>query len=269
MYRAMESERPDALFWDPYARMLAGPEGEAMVRAMPKGRQSAWAMIVRTAVMDELIMNAVNRDGADTVLNLAAGLDTRPYRLSLPGTVRWVDADLADVLAYKETRLAGKEPVCALEYANIDLTDSAARLALFERVDARANRTIVITEGLLVYLEPSQVEDLARDLHAHLTFNWWLIDLASPRVLKMLERTWGKHLRAGGAPMRFGPKEGTVFFAPFGWTEREFRSMWEESLRLNRSMRFARLRHWVGRLYPKKKREEFRRMSGIVLLERE
>lgn len=268
IYRAMESERPDALFRDPYARTLAGPEGEAMVANMPKGRQTAWAMIVRTAVMDELIVRAVNRDGADTVLNLAAGLDTRSFRLSLPGAVRWIDADLPDVLAYNEERLAGEKPVCALEYARVDLTDSAARRALLERVDAKAKRTIVVTEGLLVYLEPSQVEDLARDLHAHTTFLWWLIDLASPRLLKMLERTWGKQLRAGGAPMRFAPKEGTAFFDPIGWTECEFRSMWDESLRLNRSMRFARLWHWVSRFYPKKKREEFRRMSGIVLLER-
>ena len=52
IYRAMESERPDALFRDPYARRLAGPRGEEIVRAMPHGRAMAWPMIVRTAVMD-------------------------------------------------------------------------------------------------------------------------------------------------------------------------------------------------------------------------
>ena len=44
--------------------------------------------------------------------------------------------------------------------------------------------------------------------------------------------------------------------------------MWEESLRLKRTMRLAWLWNLVGRLYPKAKREEFRRMSGIVLLRR-
>ena len=87
-YRAMESERPDAIFRDPFARRLAGEEGEAIVEAMPKGRQFAWPMIVRTAVLDELILRAIERDGVDTVLNLAAGLDTRPYRLPLPGSRR-------------------------------------------------------------------------------------------------------------------------------------------------------------------------------------
>ncbi|PYP48670.1 MAG: SAM-dependent methyltransferase, partial [Gemmatimonadetes bacterium] len=52
------------------------------------------------------------------------------------------------------------------------------------------------------------------------------------------------------------------------WREAEYRSMWEESLRLKRTMRGAWLWGLLGRLYPKAKREEFRRMSGIVLLER-
>src|SRR2546427_8963418 len=38
MYRAWESERADALFHDPYARRLAGPQGETIVRTMPKAQ---------------------------------------------------------------------------------------------------------------------------------------------------------------------------------------------------------------------------------------
>src|ERR1700756_898451 len=81
LYRAMESERPDALFRDPYARRLAGERGGQILQSMRRGRTWAWPMIVRTAVMDEVILRAVTRYGADTVLNLAAGLDTRPFRL--------------------------------------------------------------------------------------------------------------------------------------------------------------------------------------------
>ena len=58
------------------------------------------------------------------------------------------------------------------------------------------------------------------------------------------------------------------FFEAHGWREAEFRSMWDESLRLKRSMPLARFWNVIGKLYPKSKREEFRRMSGIVLLER-
>src|SRR5437899_4288363 len=124
LYRAMESERPDALFHDQFARRLAGPQGEEIMRRLPRAREFAWPMIVRTAVMDELILRAIERDGIDTVVNLAAGLDTRPYRLPLPSSLRWVEADFPDVIAYKQEQLTGERPVCAVEHVGIDLTDT-------------------------------------------------------------------------------------------------------------------------------------------------
>src|SRR5207237_831831 len=58
-YRAMESERPDAIFHDPYARQLAGEQGEAIVASMPRGKAFAWPMIVRTAGMGEIILRVI------------------------------------------------------------------------------------------------------------------------------------------------------------------------------------------------------------------
>ena len=267
LYRAMESERPDALFHDPYARRLAGPRGEQVLAAMPKGRAFAWPMIVRTAVMDEVILQAIERDRVGTVLNLAAGLDTRPYRLPLPGALRWVEVDFPDVVAYKEEQLAGERPVCALERVGIDLTDVPRRRALFDRIGS-ARPVLVVSEGLLIYLTRDQVGALAADLAAPPSFRWWLIDLASPRLLKMMDKTWGPIVAAGNAPFQFAPAEGTRFFEPFGWREAEFRPTWDESRRLNRTMRMAWLWNLIGQLLPKAKREEWRRFSGIVLLER-
>jgi methyltransferase (TIGR00027 family) len=267
LYRAMESERPDALFRDPYARKLAGERGERILAAMRQGRAWAWPMIVRTAVMDELILRAVARDGVDTVLNLAAGLDARPYRLPLAPSLRWIEADFPDVIAYKQRQLAGERPACALEQVGIDLTDVPRRRAWFAEIGAASARALVVSEGLLVYLAREEVAALAADLAAPASFRWWLIDIASPRLLKMMEKTWGAQLAAGNAPFRFAPTEGTRFFEPYGWREAEFRSTWEEARRLKRTMRLASLWNLIGKLYPRRKREELRRFSGIVLLE--
>jgi len=264
----MESERPDALFRDPYARKLAGERGERILASMRKGRAWAWPMVVRTAVMDELILRAIARDGVGTVLNLAAGLDTRPYRLPLSPALRWVEVDFPDVIAYKQAQLAGERPACALEQVGMDLTDVANRRALFDRIGAAARQVLIVSEGLLVYLTPEAVASLATDLAVPASFRGWLIDLASPRLLKMMEKSWGQAVAAGNAPFLFAPPQGTRFFEPRGWREAEFRSMWEESLRLKRTMPLAWLWNLVGKLYPKSKRDEFRRMSGIVLLER-
>ena len=268
LYRAMESERPDALFHDPYARRLAGTRGEQVLAGMPKGKAFAWPMIVRTAVMDEIILRTIARDGVDAVLNLAAGLDTRPYRLPLPASLQWIEVDFPDVIAYKKEQLAEERPISALERVGIDLTDKAARRALFARIGGAAKQVLVVSEGLLIYLAPEQVATLAADLATPPSFRWWLIDLGSPGLLKMIEKSWGPILAAGNAPFRFAPAEGTRFFEPHGWREAEFRSTWDESIRLKRTMRLAWLWALIGRFMSRKRREEARRFSGIVLFER-
>ena len=265
VYRAMETERPDAIFKDPFARRLAGAQGEAIVQALPQGRTWAWPMIVRTAVFDEMILRTVAADGVGTVLNLAAGLDTRPFRLPLPGDVRWIDADLPDMIAYKRAQLATETPRCRLEFVEIDLRDAERRRALFARAVERGP-VLAITEGLLIYLTADQAGALADDL-ASAGLRWWLLDIASPRLLKMMLKTWQRPLADAGAPFQFAPEESTRFFEPHGWREREWRSIWEESLRLKRSMRLAWLWNFIGRFYPKRTREQLRRFSGVALLE--
>ena len=265
IYRAMESERSDALFSDPFARRLGGERGEAIVRAMPKGAATSWPMVVRTAVMDEIILRCVGQ-GAATVLNLAAGLDARPYRLPLPSSLRWLHVDLPDMVDYFRVQMAGEAPHCELEFIAADMRDDDAKRDVFTRA-AMHGPVLVITEGLLVYLEADQVAGLARDLHDIAHAKWWLTDLASPMLLKFLEKQWAPRLKEGNAPFRFGPAEGTAFFAPFGWRETEFRSTWDESFRLQRTMRGAWLWKLFSRLQPKAKQEAGRRMSGIVLMQ--
>ena len=74
--------------------------------------------------------------------------------------------------------------------------------------------------------------------------------------------------RAANAPFKFAPAEGTKFFEPHGWREIEFRSSIKEAFRLHRTMRMAWIFRILGALQPAAKREEMRRMGGIVLLDR-
>ncbi len=268
VYRAMETERRDAIFKDPFARRLAGDRGEEIVASIRRGRSSAWAMIVRTALFDEIIREAISTRGVDTVVNLAAGLDARPWRMELPATLRWVDVDLPAILAYKTDALRGERARCRYEPVPVDLTDVDARWAFFARLGAEAARALIVSEGLLVYLAPDHVATLAGDLHAQSTFAYWLIDLANPMLLRYMQRSWGRAVEAGNAPFRFGPAEGTAFFAPYGWREVVFRSAIDEARRLHRDMPMGWFWRFLSRLGPEKRREEMRRMSGIVLLER-
>jgi methyltransferase (TIGR00027 family) len=266
MYRALESERRDAVFHDPYARKLAGPRGPKILDAMPKARREySWPMVVRTTVLDEIILRVVQKDGADAVLNLAAGLDARPYRMPFPPGLKWFDADLPDMISYKKSTLAGESPRCVLEYVPVDLTDVSQRRTLFARVGAATKKVLVLSEGLLVYLSPEQVGTLASDLSTQPTFRWWAIDIVSPKILEQLKKLWGDQLDA--APLRFAPADGTGFFEQFGWNEWEYRSTFKESLRINRTFRGARVANLLIKLSPKKKQEEAWRSGGIAVLE--
>jgi len=267
-YRAMETDRPDAIFRDPFARRLAGARGEEIVNTMKRGRSMAWAMIVRTAVYDEIIMSVIANKHVDTVLNIAAGLDARPWRLALPPDLRWVDVDLPDILKYKTETLKDEKPRCRYEAVAADMTDAEARRSLFSRIGAESRHTLIVTEGLLIYLTPEQVASLARDLAQPAAFRWWLIDLASPRLLKLMLRTWGTDLEKGNAPFKFAPAEGTDFFPKCGWHEAEYRSAMEEARRLNREMAMMPFWRFLMNFYPAKTRKEFGRMSAYVLLDR-
>jgi methyltransferase (TIGR00027 family) len=268
VYRAMETARPDAIFRDPFADRLAGQRGREILAELPKGQAHAWPLIVRTAVFDEIILDAVHNQKVDLVVNLAAGLDARPWRMPLPPSLHWVDVDLPGILNYKTETLKDETPVCRYEAVTADLREVELRRALLSRLGTGSSRALVISEGLLIYLTPEQVATLAADLHVQPSFAEWLIDLASPQLLKRMEKTLGKKLLESGAPFLFGPPEGTEFFRPFGWREARYRSLLEEAYRLHRTMKGAWFGKLMARFYPRKVREGFRRFSGFVLLAR-
>jgi methyltransferase (TIGR00027 family) len=233
VYRARETERPDAVFRDPFARRLAGSRGEQIAKSMPFSERAAWAWVARTVLFDELILEQIQQ-GVDMVVNLAAGLDARPYRIALPASLRWIEVDLPAILDYKQEILAGEKPVCSLERVRLDLSDLAARRSLFEKLGRGAAKVLILAEGLLIYLEPPEVAALARDLSAPPAFQRWILDLASPGLVRLMQKKMGSQLREAGAPFKFGPAEGPDFFVPFGWKPIDVRSPLKTAARLKR-----------------------------------
>jgi len=230
--RAWESARPDALFRDPLAARLAGERGEQIARRMARGATAnGWPMITRTKLIDDMVSAAV-ADGCTSVLNLAAGFDTRPYRLDLSPDLQWVEADLPALLDEKERLLSAERPRCSLERVRVDLSDTSRRTELFDRVEAMSKRVLIITEGLVLYLDDATVAALANDLLARPSFAFWVVDFSSPAILKLLRR--GRSAELANAPFLFGPPNGVAFFEALGWHTREVRSLFHEGARLRR-----------------------------------
>ncbi|OHV04541.1 class I SAM-dependent methyltransferase [Mycobacterium talmoniae] len=230
-YRAVESARPDALFADPLADRLAGERGHAIVAAAPR---VSWALIARTKLIDDLVVKAIG-EGCDRVLNLAAGLDTRPYRLDLPADFGWVEADLPALLADKEQALADQTPRCQLTRRAVDLADPAARDAFLDEALAGADKALVLTEGLLMYLEPHDVAALSQSFQRP-AIAWWLLEFWGAGLKKwMTKKTAGL---LDNAPFRFGAANGLAYFEELGWNPIEAESV------LLAANRFHRLPFW-------------------------
>ena len=237
--RALENDRADALFRDPFARRLAGQRGENIHRQMA-GPGGDWSLALRTYLIDNAVLSSVEK-GADTVVNLAAGLDTRPYRMALPETLQWIEVDLPAILEEKEQLLREEKPVCRLERAPLDLADVSARQTLFARIGNSSRNVLIVAEGLVCYLESADVISLAKDLAAPATFHRLVLDLMSPGLLKMLTKSWAGHFDFAGSPLKFAPAEGPGFFPPAGWKPVEVHSLLKAAAKARRLPFFLRL----------------------------
>ncbi len=266
MYRALESERADALFDDPYARRMAGDLGSSIVREIPHGESMAWAVVVRTAVMDEIILDQVAQ-GVTQVLNLGAGLDTRAFRLALPSSLSWFDVDLPRMVTHRRACLKGLKPHCRHVHIAADVTDATALRRTLDKISLGAGPMLVVTEGLLIYLDPGQVTALATSLIAVTAARWWLTDLVSPMLLGMVGAKWPSNEAAVSAPFQFAPRDSAQFFEPLGWREASFRSTLDEAVRLQRAPPMPQW--WAAFTAPwwPGARENLRRMSGVSLME--
>jgi methyltransferase (TIGR00027 family) len=254
-YRAVESARPDALFHDPLADRLAGDRGRAIVAAAPRTIRNGWWLVARTKVIDDVILEAIG-DGCDKVLNLAAGLDTRP-------DFAWVEADLPGLLAEKEQLLADETPRCRLSRHAVDLADPAARDAFLNEELAGVTKALVLTEGLLMYLEDSDVRALSTAF-TRPEVAWWMLDFAGPGLQKrMNKRTRGL---LDSAPFKFAPANGVAYFEHLGWRVVEIHSVFTAAQRFDRLPRWMRPLAWLPQPDPRKPGNNT--YSGVVRLTR-
>lgn len=269
-YRAIESERPDAVFRDPLADRLAGERGRAILASLPpQAMMGGWTVIIRTCIIDELIQQAITR-GVDTILNLGAGLDTRPYRMTLPETLRWIEVDHPAIIEWKRTRLAQEKPCCQLERIALDLADAQARRQLLDEVANRSGKLLVLTEAVTPYLPEETVAALGADLRARAAMKYWIADYFSPASYEYRRRS-GMSRAMKNAPFLFEPKDYFGFFAAAGWQPKEIKYFAEEAQRLRRPAPFPwhvrLITSVLGFLMPPEKRRAMRQYAGFVLFE--
>lgn len=219
--RAQETKRTDEegrLFSDPYAETLAGDEGmKLMQRAIDEvGDQPAIA--VRTAFMDEKFNKALSA-GVRQVVIVAAGMDSRAYRLNFPTGTKVFELDQPEVLKYKADKLTNAQAHCLRKTIEVDLREEWQK-KLLEAGFTPNERTLWTVEGLLMYLNESQVTTLFERINTLATSNdLMLFDiftrdlLEAPYMQKQLE-----FLASLSAPWKFGTNDPEEFMKKLGWS---------------------------------------------------
>ena len=170
LVRAVESQRPDRLFDDPFAgRFLAAAPEYLNQRSFgatgpsPMSVALAAHIAVRTRFYDTYLLQAT-AEGCRQVVLLAAGLDARAYRLDFGGA-RLFELDLPPVLAFKERVLAGHAPTCERIAVPVDLSGEWSGPLRAAGFDPTAP-TAWLIEGLLIYLTRDEAVALLDTVNA-------------------------------------------------------------------------------------------------------
>ncbi len=264
-YRAKETARADAMFRDPLAKLLVGDRGEKIAKRFgPTGRYTEWTLVTRTVIIDDFIREGI-ANGVDAVLNLGAGLDTRPYRMDLPVTFQWVEADFPHMIEYKHSMLKAHTPRCRLQRAGVDLADPQARRQFLATVLPDAKKVIVLTEGVIPYLTEEQVASLAADLHSQPRFACWLGEYFSTAVYRFLRAAARSRVMAN-APFQFFPPDYLGFFERSGWVKQEIRYGSEIAMRFRRRPPMPWWARIVMMLMSEERKKQAMTASGFMLM---
>ncbi len=174
--RAEETRRADGVLRDPHA--------DAIVRALDfdfallrEAQASQLGCCVRAALVDGWVRDFLTAHPAGTVIELGVGLNSRSERLD-NGTARWIELDLPDVTALRARFFAPHERRTLVAAS---ITDRASLDAL--RAHA-AGPCMVVSEGVLVYLDAPSVRGVFEGLRAALPGASFVFDAMTPPVLR-------------------------------------------------------------------------------------
>ncbi|MFE9611271.1 class I SAM-dependent methyltransferase [Streptomyces sp. NPDC006012] len=230
--RALETERGDqAIFKDRFARALAAPRGFELLE---KNRGSGLIpfIAIRTRYLDESIQQILADNDIRQIVFVAAGMDTRPFRLEWPDGATVYEVDFPGLLEEKRRRLAGlrAQPLVDRTEVAVDLR----REWLPELAQAGfdpGRPTLWIVEGLLFFLTPEQATDLLRALGSASAPGSWLgVDFVSQALLRSpFSREFRRNLEEDGTPWLFGTDEPEEYLASIGWKARDVREPGEPS----------------------------------------
>ena len=224
--RALETELGErASFTDPYARSLAVPRGFELLEKNRGGGLIPF-IAIRTRFLDETIESVLRDNDIRQIVFIAAGMDTRAFRLDWPADAIVYEVDFPGLLEEKRRRLAELKATPRVQRREVAVDLRGEWLPDLERGGFdRTAPTLWITEGLLFFLTPEQATGLLGTLASASAPGSWLgVDFVSQALLRSpFSREFRRNLEEDGTPWLFGTDEPEEYLAALGWKAREVR----------------------------------------------
>jgi len=218
--RAMENERPDAYLADPHAALLSTPRSRAMAEEALAAGGTVGSVIVRGRFGDIALGEAMDQ-GITQVVCLAAGSDTRAWRLPLPSGTRFFEIDLPGQLEAKDALLApiADRLTCRRVTLAEDLRESTWPRRLKDAGYDRAKPAVWVVEGLLPYVETGHFTRLLTHIE----------EMSSPGSVLLVDAPHAAYftdpanarflafMKARGSAFRLGLEDFGGFLNRCGW----------------------------------------------------
>jgi O-methyltransferase involved in polyketide biosynthesis len=185
--RARETLRSDAVLRDPDAvRILAALEYD--FSRFERAWMTPLGIAVRTKLIDDAVRDFLARHPGATVVNLAAGLDTRMTRLD-DGNAQWYDLDLPEVIELRRAFF----PESSRHHL---LAKSALDFSWTEDITSGGAAILFIAEGFLLYLPEQHVREIFLRIGGHFPGSEMLFDALGAALVGKSRR----HDMAGKIP---------------------------------------------------------------------
>lgn len=286
--RALGAREKDPAMRNPdsLAEKLLGPEELALIEEHPIGAAlrlamneppayeamgTAILMLIRTKFIDEKLQQAVE-NGAQQVVILGAGFDTRAYRLNeLLKQVKVFEVDGPATQQYKRKRIETVvgPPPANLTYVSIDFNHENLMDALLRAGYDPAKKTFFTWEGVSMYVVEAGVRQTLESIAKTAPGSSLVMDYTTEAVLDFMKKfpEYGpaKFLDKWGEPWVFGIPDGKErgFFQSAGLTlQQQFPVFSPESMK--RYLTRPDGTPFAAAMPPPKLSEEAQNMAGIL-----
>lgn len=222
--RAREHDRSDRLFRDPLASVLAGEEGATIMRGFEADVQGSVedpALAVRTRFFDDALDGLARDEDARQIVLVAAGMDTRAFRMAWPIGITMYELDRPALLRMKEKLLAdsGAVPTCRRIPIGVDLTADWTG-ALLDNDFNLTSHTSWLVEGLLYFMAIDERDALVRKISELSSAGSWLLaDYVSQQQLQSpAMRAWREKMASKDHAWQSGCDDPTSWLREYGWS---------------------------------------------------